>query len=82
VRAWFAEVPGHNIAFALIAGGLLFQVAREMQWISFHEALTFFSANGKGLRSGGFFSFMLAPFNHSRWDSFVFSSLGLFLTGK
>jgi len=82
VRDWFMEIPGHNIALALIAGGCLFQLARHMKWISFHEALQYFSANGRGLKSGNFSSIMLAPFNHMRWDSFVFSSFGLFLTGK
>lgn len=82
VRSWFMEVPGHNIAVALIVGGFLFKVARVNQWISFHDALQFFSANGKGLRSGRLCGFMLAPFNHAGWDSFAFSSIGLFLTGK
>lgn len=82
IKTWFTEIPGHNIAFFLIGGGLCFQIARESGVITFHDSIQYFTSNMNSLKSGNVTGLLLSVFNHFRWDSFIFSSLGLFLTCK
>jgi hypothetical protein len=77
---WFCEIPGHNIAFGLVVGGVVFQVLRETGWINFHEMVEYFTFNLAELHKGNLWGMILSPFAHNRWDSLIFSAAGLLLT--
>lgn len=82
VKTWFTEIPGHNIAWFLISGGLLFQFLRQQDHISFHEMVKYCTINLEQLQRGNLWGLVTSPFVHYRFDTFIFSSITLALTAK
>lgn len=82
VKKWLTEIPGHNIGWALIAGGLIFQLARDQGHITLYEMLKNWTVNLGELQKGNLKGLFLSPFAHYRWDTLLFSSITLALTAK
>lgn len=82
VKNWLTEVPGHNIGWLLIAGGVVFQLAREQGYITLYEMLKHWTVNLNELHKGNLWGLVLSPFAHYRWDTLLFSSITMGLTAQ